>query len=193
MRYISHYKNLVLISKEQNVVPPINDPNPVGVYRFYNGELVVGDPTTKTGTGNAIDGSLLMVLFPNGADDLEKAGLNQIFFEAPPVDPTTVTAAGRYRVLVGDVVYNGKVYRKNEVIAVSGTPVWTGSDPDSKVALDISNFPVIGVEPYEYFSPDILAAWYKTVNLIYGDESEWRSDTWSTGQPNNRNPWTWVR
>ncbi len=192
MRYISHYKRLVLISKEQNVSPPINDTNPVGLYQFYNGELIVGDPTA-TGAGNEIDGSKLMVLFPNGANDLEKAGLGKIFFEAPPLDPTTVTTAGKYRVLSGDVVLDGKTYHEGSVITVTGTPSWTGTPATSRIALDISNFPVIGTEPYEYFIPEIISAWYKTVNLIYGDEAEWRGDTWSAGQPNNRNPWTWVR
>ena len=44
MRYISFYDEFALHNRNGNVR-----------HKFWQGELIVGDPTTKTGTGNSID------------------------------------------------------------------------------------------------------------------------------------------
>ena len=65
MRYISFYDEFALHNRNGNVR-----------HKFWQGELIVGDPTTKTGTGNSIDtavnatdpGLELMPLVPTGAN-----------------------------------------------------------------------------------------------------------------------------
>jgi hypothetical protein len=196
MRYISHIHELALITKPANVTPALDDPNPVAKYRFYAGELIVGDPTTNSGAGNAIDATDLYVLYPSGSNDLEKAGLGKIFFEAPYIaaSSATLTAGKAYIVLKGQVTWNGGTYGEGEFFRVNtGDPTSVTEDvPGSIIALDISNFD-IGTEPHRYFEHKIIQAWYKVNNLVHGDEAEWDASRWATRQPGNRNPWTWTR
>lgn len=205
MRYISPFKELVLLKKERNVVPPVNDPEPKAAWRFYAGELIVGDPASGTGAANTIDWTVdtskpeLAILYPSAATPLEKAGLGKIFFESPYIDAssgsTSLTAGKSYLVIRGNVTYASKKYYEGSVFSVpsnASRPALTGASSDAIIALDISSFPV-SAEPYRYFEGDIIASWYKVMNLVHGDEAEWRSDTWSTGQPEGRNPWTWTR
>ena len=125
MRYVSHIDNLVLYS---SMLPPNSlDPAtaPTGyrpLYRFYNGVLIVGDPTTGTGAGNSIafgDSSTppelrVQRIFPTDLsgrteDDSgvvigELCGLNRLFWEAPlitvnpgtPFTPPAATAEFRH-------------------------------------------------------------------------------------------------
>jgi len=107
MRYISHIDHLVLYS---SMLPPQTlDPTaaPMGyrpLYRFFNGELIVGDPTTGDGAGNSIDFGTsstppeqrVQRIFPTdlsgraegeaGVNIAELCGLNRLFWEAPLIN-----------------------------------------------------------------------------------------------------------
>jgi hypothetical protein len=195
MRYISPIQDLVLVTNPLSTTPPTYDTNPVAQYRFYAGELIVGDPTTG-GAGNEIDPTYLYVLYPSASTPLEQVGLNKIFFEAPYIaaSSASLTADTVYIVLKGQVTWNGGTYGEGEYFRVkSGDPTSVTEDvPGSILALDISNFD-IGTEPYRYFEHKIIQAWYKVNNLVHGDEAEWDPSRWATRQPGNRNPWTWIR
>lgn len=129
MRYVSHISSLTLYN---SMLPPnLLNQNASGtgyrpLYRFVNGELIIGDPTTATGAGNDIvpgtavgpnptpPEQLLMRIWSvdtNGRPEtdpacnvLELCGLNRIFWAAPYIvldstnnSFTPPTAAGTYQ------------------------------------------------------------------------------------------------
>jgi len=183
MRYVSKYLNFVLLYKTSNVVPPVTDPQPKVKYRFSNGVLVIGDPASGTGSGNAIDTSDLMVLYPAETGD-KQYGKDILWFEAPELDSTKqLTNGKKYKVLRGSVTHKNVPYTENQVFTAQDTS-FTGN---GVVALDISNF-VDGTET----ELDLRGSWYKALNLSSAqDEASWNDGTWSTTP--HPDPWTWVR
>lgn len=127
MRYVSHILDLPLVTYggEQK-------------YKFNGGVLVVGDPTLNSDAADKIDATQtspvketeLQVLYDAGSTDLEKVGLNKLFWEAPPITPgtSTVTAGKYYEVIKGKVRYNGVDYKVGQKFwGVTG--VADSSDP----------------------------------------------------------------
>lgn len=164
MRYISEAKSLRLIRNNGEIA-----------YSFFNGVLIVGTPT-GTGPTEIIDAAAnadpalsLQHPFPNGANDLERAGLNTTFFAAPPISPgaTTVTADIRYEVISGTVVYDGTTYRTGQVFV--GTAVTDTSTTDGGLfALAL---------PTPYFDPGETdgnrAEFFRIAILGSGDEMDY--------------------
>lgn len=123
-------------------------------YQFERGELVVGDPTLGT-AGNVIvaapivnnyEGSV-QILVATGANDLEKAGLNRFFWEAPPLatGAGTVTVGERYEVVTGTVTHNSITYKQRDIFvatvtATSGTGKFSASIPVEYASIDLNQF-----------------------------------------------------
>ena len=96
MRYIAIDDSLVLLAAS-------GKPK----YEFKNGVLVVGTPT-GTGAGNEIVPDLsgtdldskMMTLYPTAGTDLGKVGLDENFFQAPPIVAAGTLASGEYYELI---------------------------------------------------------------------------------------------
>jgi hypothetical protein len=96
MRYIAIDDSLVLLAAS-------GKPK----YQFKNGVLQVGT-ATGTGAGNEIVPDLagtdldskMQTLYPTGATDLAKVGLDEIFFQAPPIVAAGTLASGSYYTLL---------------------------------------------------------------------------------------------
>jgi hypothetical protein len=168
MRYLCKWANTVLFSKTGKKL-----------YQFRNNELVVGNPSTATGSGNEIDfgeyanapDKELAVIYPDGANRKEKCGLGvidptdpskaRLFVESPLLksNATLSNKAGTfYEVIYGPVTYKGVLYRAGEKFAVDGTvTTFTGS---GTVAI---TFP-----PDE--CSDSRKEAFKIAHLQYGDE-----------------------
>lgn len=192
MRYISQYENLVLITDSTNQTPPLDDPNPKAVYTFSPtglgyGVYIAGDPTTDTGTGNAIDPTGVMVLYPGAATDLEKIGLGKIFWESPELDNSATLDVGKvYEVLRGSIEYNSKTYNEGDrFTVVTGATSFTG---DGIIALAIDNFDLTASEN----GLNHRKWWYYVNNLSsYADEAIWDEGNWrGTSRPD---AWKWIR
>lgn len=110
MRYIGIDDNLVLLAAS-------GKPK----YQFTNGVLVVGT-ATGTGAGNEVVPDLagtdldskMATLYATAATDLEKVGLDKIFYAAPPIVAAGTLASGTYYELIAgtadltDAAYAGK-------------------------------------------------------------------------------------
>lgn len=163
MRYISQFADLVLYRK-----------NGSAAHQFENGVLTIGDATLNT-AGNVIDAAQaaeatdIQQPYSTGSN-LQKAGLDQTFFEAPPITPgaATVTLDKRYKVLSGAVTYNGVSYSPGEnFTGVTGVTASSTSN-GGIFALDI---------PYE-FDKNLTGQFYnehhKIKSTLHGDESSWK-------------------
>jgi hypothetical protein len=159
MRYISKYGRLILQKTDGTIA-----------YRFNNHTLIVGDPTTGTGSGNAIDYSGLVQLFPSAGTAAEKAGLNTLFWEAPVVTNAADLEDGEhYEVLTGSVLYNGVRYVPGEVFkfATGGSVAF---DSGTQVAL----VPVAALEWYDSTVRNHAAKeYFQYLQLEWGDEAYW--------------------
>jgi hypothetical protein len=159
MRYIAKYGRLILQKTDGTIA-----------YRFNNHTLIVGNPTTGTGSGNAIDYSGLIELFPSAGTAAEKAGLNTLFWEAPVVTNAADLQDGEhYEVLTGSVLYNGVRYVPGEVFqfATGGSVAF---DPGTQVAL----IPVAALEWYDSTVRNHAAKeYFKYLQLEWGDEAYW--------------------
>jgi hypothetical protein len=159
MRYIAKYGRLILQQTDGTIA-----------YRFNNHTLIVGDPTTGTGSGNAIDYSGLVELFPSAATAEEKAGLNTLFWEAPVVtDAADLEDGEHYEVLTGSVLYNGVRYVPGEVFRFT-TGGSVAFEPGTQVAL----IPVAALEWYDSTVRNHAAKeYFKYLQLEWGDEAYW--------------------
>jgi len=151
MRYIAIADNLVLYQK-----------NGEAKYRFYNGELIIGDPTLNTLAADKMDfqdaddkalahvyktdlaGATTAVSEMMGLGGIDVTGTYEVsrglFFEAPPIGigATTVEAVANicYTVLKGNVTYAGTTYYPNEQFFSDGTiTTTTGTDGVFALAL----------------------------------------------------------
>lgn len=172
MRYISQYQSLELIAVDGTVL-----------HRFKNGSLIIGDPTLDT-AGNAIpvtftgtDSQKYTNLYSAGATDLEKIGLGNIFFEAPPIaSPATNTIDDTgvwYQVLTGTVIYNGVTYKAGELFLSVDT--FDDSTGTGTFALDVPH--QFKLSPVEH---NQRSEYYKTTQLAIGDESSWNEQNWES-------------
>ncbi len=147
MRYVSPYQRLALYTNDGR-----------RRHQFENGELIVGDPAGASGV-NIIDATQsapplateLQVVSPAGSNDLEKVGLNTLFWAAPPLTPADALAAVEdtvYEVLQGPVTYDGVVYQRGERFKVDGTATaFTGTG--AVVALAVpAPYNQLGAEQY---------------------------------------------
>jgi hypothetical protein len=159
MRYISKYGRLILQKTDGTIA-----------YRFSNHTLIVGDPTTGTGSGNAIDYSGLIELFPSASTAAEKAGLNTLFWEAPVVTNAAGLQDGEhYEVLTGSVLYNGVRYVRGEVFRFT-TGGSVAFEPGTQVAL----IPAAALEWYDSTVRNHAAKeYFKYLQLEWGDEAYW--------------------
>lgn len=151
MRYISFYDEFALHNRNGNVR-----------HKFWQGELIVGDPTTKTGTGNAIDtaanatdpGLELMPLVPAGAtrDIICGMGvLNAVATAIAPGDTSVAAIVGKtYVVTIGTVTYKTVAYTVGQTFVADGTV--TAATGDTAAARFVDLDPVITQGQY-YESP----------------------------------------
>lgn len=100
-RYISHLQELILFSESGK-----------RLYQFTGGVLVVGDPETNVGAGNSIDPNFagnedqsLQVLNAAGGTDLQKAGLDTVFWEANVLGGGDAVTQGTWYQVVSGPVY----------------------------------------------------------------------------------------
>ena len=133
MRYISFYDEFALHNRNGNVR-----------HKFWQGELIVGDPTTKTGTGNSIDtavnatdpGLELMPLVPSGANRDAICGMGTLttnpivvgqYYESPyiSIGATAVPAPADlvFKVISGTVTYKSVSYSVGQEFTSDGTTV----------------------------------------------------------------------
>ncbi len=159
MRYISKYGRLILQKTDGTIA-----------YRFNNHTLIVGDPTTGTGSGNAIDYSGLIELFPSASTAAEKAGLNTLFWEAPVVTNAADLQDGEhYEVLSGSVLYNGTRYVPGEVFRFA-----TGGSVAFEAGTQVARIPVEALEWYDSTVRNHAAKeYFKYLQLEWGDEAYW--------------------
>lgn len=160
MRYKSKYARLALR-------------NDVGtaVYQFENGVLIVGNPALNT-AGNVIDETLVQELYPSGTG-VQKAGLDKLFWEAPPiaVGAATVPAAGVwYEVISGAVEYDGQTYYKGHRFLSTATTLTA-----DHTGYTGSQFAI--AEPLPYYVSDRLdeqdESFVKNNLSSYKDEATW--------------------
>jgi len=180
MRYVASAQELVLLQK-----------NGARRHRFFNGELVVGDPTLNTLAADKIDfsvrtddGETLMRIYDTDAAGKAEAdsgvdlgqlcglgalatGVRGLFFEAPPIEigATAVPATKGlwYKVIKGEVSYAGKTYRINEIFCADGTTVVAAGETGSLFGLI-------------YYKPRLdekgdRNAHFKLKHLMVGDET----------------------
>ena len=147
MRYIAKYDELALHQRDG-----------VKRHKFYQGELIVGDPTTKTGPGNFIDTALnatepgleLMPLNVTATDRDIVCGMGTLattpiveglFYESPyiPVGETSVPAVAGlvYKVVSGVVTYKTVAYNIGEEFTSDGTVVVTTGSAGSTFAITL--------------------------------------------------------
>lgn len=150
MRYISKYCELELYRN-----------NGTKAHRFFNRELIVGDPTKSTGVGNAIDFSeqtdkklSIQTIYPTdlaGATTVraEMCGLGKlnpftsqgILFESPLIAPgdtaVPATAGLVFRSYNGVVKYKGVEYPPNKIFITDGTITKVEGDSGSFIFLDL--------------------------------------------------------
>lgn len=169
MRYISHNRNLALVTVDGTVK-----------YLFRNGVLDLG-------SGNEIQPDLSGVatskLFdfsgtPWNADDtsdLTKCGLGWMFWESEIEAASSITidatpAGQAYKVTTGPVVYNSTTYQTGErFLSVTGQTTCSGA---GYVCPDI---------PPEYYVPDEVQFRkenFKVKHLAKGNETAWSEDTY---------------
>ncbi len=174
MRYISQYQRLDLIAIDGTIL-----------HRFKNGVLQIGDPTLNT-AGNVIpvtfvaskDSLNYTNLYPALGTDIQRAGLGNIFWEAPPLtNAATLTVNAYYKVLTGSVTYKTVVYKAGDVFqCVTGTTAFTGS---GTIALDV---------PHEYktsIETNFRSQNFVDDHLAIGDESSWDEQNWGAIQDTN--------
>lgn len=172
MRYISFYDEFALHNRNGNVR-----------HKFWQGELIVGDPTTKIGTGNAIDtavnaddpGLELMPLVPTGANRDAICGMGTLnplavgqYYESPylPVGDTSVPAVAGlvYKVISGNVTYKGITYVTGQEFTTDGTIVATTGTAGAKFAITIP--PAIKAREM-----DNRGAMFREKHLLTGNEA----------------------
>lgn len=183
MRYISKNQDFPLLFDTGNVTPPVNDPQPKAAYKFFRGELIVGDPTTD-GTNNEIDFDALMDIIPTASGNDAK-GLNSYFWEAPYLDENATLEVGKYyKVILAPVTYDSVELEEHDVfLCVSGTTSFTGS---GTVALEL--------DPVYWTTTELnqRANAYKLANLSSAqDEASWNDKTWQQDLPSD--PYSWTR
>ena len=109
-------------------------------YTFKNGVLQIGT-ATGTGAGNEIVPDLtgtdldskMQTLYPAGASELEKVGLNNLFFQAPPIIAAGTLASGSYYTLLsGTADLTGANYAGKYTLVL----------PSQVPSLDLTDFPL---------------------------------------------------
>lgn len=109
-------------------------------YQFKNGVLQIGT-ATGTGAGNEIEPDLtntdldskMMETYPAGATALEKVGLNNLFFQAPPIVVNGTLALGSYyQLLSGTADLTGANYTGRFVLTL----------PSQVPSVDLTDFPL---------------------------------------------------
>lgn len=109
-------------------------------YQFKNGVLQIGT-ATGTGAGNEIEPDLtntdldskMMETYPAGASALEKVGLNNLFFQAPPIVAAGTLALGSYyQLLSGTADLTGANYTGRFVLTL----------PSQVPSVDLTDFPL---------------------------------------------------
>lgn len=109
-------------------------------YTFKNGVLQIGT-ATGTGAGNEIVPDLtgtdldskMQTLYPAGASELEKVGLNNLFFQAPPIVAAGTLASGSYYTLLsGTADLTGANYAGKYTLVL----------PSQVPSLDLTDFPL---------------------------------------------------
>ena len=172
MRYISFYDEFALHNRNGNVR-----------HKFWQGELIVGNPTTKTGTGNSIDtavnatdpGLELMPLVPTGATRDAICGMGTLnplavgqYYESPylSVGATSVPAVADlvYKVVSGTVTYKSVTYSAGQEFTTDGTTVVTTGTTGAKFAITIP--PAIKAREM-----DNRDAMFREKHLLTGDEA----------------------
>jgi hypothetical protein len=193
-RYISPYLEFAILTKPQNVNPPINDTEPTLLAKFYLGELIVGDPTTDSGPGNDLDWSKAFVVNPAGTNDKEKAGFGRYFFAAPYIDNTgSLTTDKVYVVVKGTVTHDSVDYTEGETFVATGAS-FTGTGIVA-LAVHPKNFPDIGFDPAVIWNQD-LTPWYIVNQLGFTDASRdqftWDRGNWKSKTKSGVNPWFYT-
>ena len=172
MRYISYFDELTLHQRNGNAK-----------HKFFQAELIVGDPTTKTGAGNFIDtavnatdpGLELMPIYPNAATRDAICGMGTLnpivigeFYEAPylSVGATSVPAVAGlyYKVIQGTVTYKSVTYGIGQEFITDGTVQVTTGSANAKFAITM---PPSVKERYM----DNRAAMFREKNLFTGNEA----------------------
>jgi len=129
MRYIAIDDSLTLLAASGKIK-----------YQFKNGVLQVGT-ATGTGAGNEIVPDLagtdldskMQTLYPAGATDLAKVGLDEIFFQAPPIVAAGTLASGSYYTLLsGTADLTGANYAGKYTLVL----------PSQVPSLDLADFPL---------------------------------------------------
>ena len=151
MRYISFYDEFALHNRNGNVR-----------HKFWQGELIVGDPTTNVGTGNSIDtavnatdpGLELMPLVPTGATRDAICGMGILDGAVPAITPGATSVAALigkvYLVTIGTVTYKTVDYTVGQTFVSDGTITATTGDTGAARFVDLD--PVITIGQY-YESP----------------------------------------
>jgi hypothetical protein len=129
MRYIAIDDSLTLLAASGKIK-----------YQFKNGVLQIGTPT-GTGAGNEIVPDLagtdldskMQTLYPAGATDLAKVGLDEIFFQAPPIVAAGTLASGSYYTLLSGTA---------DLTGANYTGKYTLVLPSQVPSLDLADFPL---------------------------------------------------
>lgn len=129
MRYIAIDDSLTLLAASGKIK-----------YQFKNGVLQVGT-ATGTGAGNEIVPDLsgtdldskMATLYPNAATELGKVGLDEIFFQAPPIVAAGTLASGSYYTLLsGTADLTGANYAGKFTLVL----------PSQVPSADLTDFPI---------------------------------------------------
>lgn len=136
MRYKAIAKRLTLVSVNGRVL-----------YRFNQGILDLGDGNTiQPNLASSDENKKMIVINPSASQDLEKVGLNKIFWESPAIEATggtfTLTADTYYEVDYGAINYDGVRYFKGDRFKTGTETTATEVEPGSIVSKAI---------PPEYF------------------------------------------
>lgn len=129
MRYIAIEDSLTLLAASGKIK-----------YQFKNGVLQVGT-ATGTGAGNEIVPDLsgtdldskMQTLYASAGTDLGKVGLDEIFFQAPPIVAAGTLASGSYYTLLsGTADLTGANYSGKYTLVL----------PSQVPSLDLTDFPL---------------------------------------------------
>ena len=192
MRYITKYDEAVILRNDGSIaLTPEGDD-----IKFFNRELIVGDPFTKATAADQIDWTeqtdktkSIMTIYPTdlaGATTKreEMCGLGTLnpysfkqgkYFESPYIkvgDKAVAATKGLvYRVITSEVTYNGVVYGPNDVFITDGTVTEVKSDDaDAVIALEMPLYELRITEDKAY-----TKALFKEAHMATGQES---SDYW---------------
>lgn len=129
MRYIAIDDSLTLLAASGKIK-----------YQFKNGVLQIGTPT-GSGAGEEIVPDLsgtdldskMATLYPDASTDLGKVGLDELFFEAPPlVDGDTLAQDSYYVLLAGTADLTDAAYVGNYTLVL----------PSQTPTADLTDFPL---------------------------------------------------